>query len=81
MRTAKESKPVASDRLRIRWAELGEARWGRARVSFEDALAAEETPEAFEGLSWAAWWLDDAETVFEAREHALTATLPFKTTE
>ena len=29
-----------------------------------------ETPEAFEGLSWAAWWLDDAEAVFEAREHA-----------
>ena len=28
----------------------------------------EETPEAFEGLSWAAWWLDDAETVFAARE-------------
>jgi hypothetical protein len=23
-----------------------------------------------EGLSWAAWWLDDADTVFEARERA-----------
>ena len=31
---------------------------------------AEETPEAFEGLSWAAWWLDDAEAVFAARERA-----------
>ncbi len=29
-----------------------------------------ETPGAFEGLSWAAWWLDDAETVFAARERA-----------
>ncbi len=29
-----------------------------------------ETPEAFEGLSWAAWWLDDAEAVFAARERA-----------
>ena len=27
-------------------------------------------PEALEGLSWAAWWLDDAETVFAAREGA-----------
>ena len=26
--------------------------------------------EALEGLSWAAWWLDDAETVFSARERA-----------
>ena len=29
-----------------------------------------DAPEAFEGLSWAAWWLDDAEAVFEARARA-----------
>ncbi|MGH2714736.1 MAG: hypothetical protein ACRDM7_12775, partial [Thermoleophilaceae bacterium] len=52
------------------WAELAEAHWDAARACFEEALAAEETPEAFEGLSWAAWWLDDAEAVFEARERA-----------
>ncbi|MGH2451440.1 MAG: LuxR C-terminal-related transcriptional regulator [Candidatus Limnocylindria bacterium] len=67
---AKTSKPVASDRLHAGWAELGEGRWAAARRFFEEALAGEETPEAFEGLSWAAWWLDDAETVFQAREGA-----------
>jgi ATP/maltotriose-dependent transcriptional regulator MalT len=59
-----------SDALRAGWTELGEARWDAARASFEKALAGGEAPEAFEGLSWAAWWLDDAETVFEARESA-----------
>ncbi len=61
---------AGTDRLRAGWAELREAEWAGARASFEAALAAAETPEAFEGLSWAAWWLDDAETVFEARERA-----------
>jgi LuxR family maltose regulon positive regulatory protein len=37
---------------------------------FEQAAAAEETPEAFEGLSWAAWWLDRPEVLFDARERA-----------
>jgi DNA-binding CsgD family transcriptional regulator len=37
---------------------------------FENAVAAEDTPEAFEGLSWAAWWLDNSEVVFDAREKA-----------
>jgi LuxR family transcriptional regulator, maltose regulon positive regulatory protein len=34
------------------------------------SLQAQETAEGHEGLSWAAWWLDDADTVFEARERA-----------
>lgn len=33
-------------------------------------MATEETPEALEGLSWAAWWLNDAEVLFDARERA-----------
>jgi LuxR family transcriptional regulator, maltose regulon positive regulatory protein len=37
---------------------------------FEQAVAADGTPEAFEGLSWAAWWLDHLEMLFEARERA-----------
>ena len=49
------------------WALLADARWNEARSYF---LAAGETAEAQEGLSWAAWWLDDAETVFAARERA-----------
>jgi len=52
------------------WAALAEGSWEAARESFERAIAVAETPEAFEGLSWAAWWLDDGDTVFEAREHA-----------
>jgi DNA-binding CsgD family transcriptional regulator len=33
-------------------------------------LRAEETPEAFEGLGMAAFWLDDDATIFDARERA-----------
>jgi DNA-binding NarL/FixJ family response regulator len=65
---AKRSTPSASNDLRAGWAALGDGRWADARASFEQALADEETPDAFEGLSWAAWWLDDADAVFAARE-------------
>jgi DNA-binding NarL/FixJ family response regulator len=44
--------------------------WDDARAAFEVALAGGETPEALEGLSWAAWWLNDADVMFEARERA-----------
>lgn len=49
---------------------LTEGRWGDARAAFEAALAERETPEALEGLSWAAWWLDDVSAVFDTRERA-----------
>ena len=52
------------------WTELEQARWAEAAAAFRDALAAEETAQAHEGLSWAAWWLDDGDTVFAARERA-----------
>jgi DNA-binding CsgD family transcriptional regulator len=62
---------VADDRAHEDgWAALAEGRWADARVVFERALSGEEGPEAFEGLSWAAWWLDDAPTVFDARSRA-----------
>jgi len=32
--------------------------------------ASDESPEALEALSWAAWWRDDAATVFDARARA-----------
>ena len=69
-RVAKESNEPSPARLDSGWRELQEGRWAEARARFEQAAGAEETPEAFEGLSWAAWWLDDAETVFAARERA-----------
>jgi LuxR family transcriptional regulator, maltose regulon positive regulatory protein len=49
------------------WALLEDARWHEDRAAF---LAAGETAAAQEGLSWAAWWLDDADAVFAARERA-----------
>jgi DNA-binding NarL/FixJ family response regulator len=52
------------------WDELRAARWDAARASFEADLAVDESAGALEGLSWAAWWLDDADTVFAARERA-----------
>ena len=67
---AESREGSASDPRSIGWARLAAGEWQEARVSFEAALAREETPEALEGLSWAAWWLDDAEAVFDARERA-----------
>jgi LuxR family maltose regulon positive regulatory protein len=59
-----------SDMVDLGWAELREGHWAAARSRFEQAIEGGETPEALEGLSWAAWWLDDADTVFSARERA-----------
>jgi DNA-binding CsgD family transcriptional regulator len=64
------ARSPAADPLLAGWRELGEARWEEARGLFERALDGEETPEAWEGLSWAAWWLDDGEAVLGARERA-----------
>jgi DNA-binding CsgD family transcriptional regulator len=49
---------------------LAGARWDEARARFEEALAEEDAAEAWEGLSWAAWWADDGATVFAARARA-----------
>ncbi len=54
------------------WAELHKGRWEAARAAFEQQVTLRRAPDALEGLSWAAWWLDDAETVFEARQAAYT---------
>jgi len=44
--------------------------WAEARACFEAALARQTSAEALEGLSLAAWWLDDAATMFETRQRA-----------
>ncbi len=49
---------------------LQQGDWEAARDAFEHSLAAEETPEALEGLGVASLWLDDAGTTFECRERA-----------
>ena len=52
------------------WSDLAGGRWAAALACFQRAVGAKETPEAHEGLSWAAWWLDDADVVFAARDRA-----------
>jgi hypothetical protein len=52
------------NRLDEGWDELRAGRWQAARACFSDAVESNPIPRAFEGLSWAAWWLDDAEALF-----------------
>ncbi|MBN1237727.1 MAG: hypothetical protein JXB36_04455 [Gammaproteobacteria bacterium] len=61
---------IRSNSLHDGWAALRAGRWETARSRFDAAVAAHATPEALEGLSWAAWWLDDAEAMFSARQQA-----------
>jgi DNA-binding NarL/FixJ family response regulator len=49
--------------------------WADARRLFQAALSLDDPPEALDGLSWAAWWLNDADVMFDARERAYRAYL------
>src|SRR5215208_4797328 len=51
-------------------AALARAAWSEARAIFEEDLEERETVDALEGLSWAAWWVEDVPTCVEARERA-----------
>ncbi len=62
--------PTEREAREAGWPALADGRWEDARDAFVAELKGEETPEAHEGLSWAAWWLDDADTVFSARKRA-----------
>jgi DNA-binding CsgD family transcriptional regulator len=61
---------VSADRVAAGREALGRAAWADARGHFEAALAEEETPEAFEGLGVAAWWLEDTAATIAARRRA-----------
>jgi ATP/maltotriose-dependent transcriptional regulator MalT len=61
------------DELTAGRAALDAGDWQHALDAFERALVIEETPEALEGLGLAAWWLDLAAVVFDARERAYRA--------
>lgn len=52
------------------WKALASGDWGAAYEFFAAAVEGGDDPESFEGLAWAAWWRNDAETLFRAREHA-----------
>src|SRR5919109_3640414 len=58
------------ERVREGNAELARGAWAEARALFEQELEAHETVDALEGLSWAAWWVEDVATCLEARERA-----------
>lgn len=60
------------DKSPIRAAEaaLRRGAWTEARRHFNAAIRARQTPEAFEGLGWAEWWLDRPPASFKARERA-----------
>jgi LuxR family transcriptional regulator, maltose regulon positive regulatory protein len=60
----------ARDHLHAGRAALARGDWEQARASFDAALAVDESAEAWEGRSWAAWWLDDVALCLDAREHA-----------
>lgn len=52
------------------WDALRAGDWQAARGCFKAALAGVESPEAFEGLGWAAYCLDEDPLTLEARERA-----------
>lgn len=52
---------------------LRRAAWDEARALFEEAASAGGPPEAWEGLSRAAWWLGDQDATLAARERAYRA--------
>ncbi len=51
-------------------AALARNEWEEARRCFQAAVDADSTPEAYEGLAEAAWWLSDEAATFDARERA-----------
>lgn len=51
-------------------AALARGAWAEARAIFESELEAGDTVDALEGLSWAAWWVEDVTTCIDARERA-----------
>jgi hypothetical protein len=64
-RTAAGIGPLAEGR-----AALSRADWCEARARFQEAVVADDAPEAWEGLSRAAWWLGHEEATLAARERA-----------
>ena len=58
------------ERVREGDAALARGAWDEARAIFERELEARETVAALEGLSWAAWWVEDVPACLGARERA-----------
>lgn len=52
------------------WDALAKGAWQQARAHFDAAARHHDDAEALEGLSWAAWWLEDVDACIDARERA-----------
>lgn len=65
-----DAERSTGDPVAFGWEALARGDWDAAMASFQEAIAQEETPEALEGLGFAAWWLNDAATAVWAREQA-----------
>ena len=63
----------ARDHLDAGRAALARGAWEQARESFDAALELDDSAQAWEGRSWAAWWLDDVALCLEGRERAYRA--------
>jgi DNA-binding CsgD family transcriptional regulator len=61
---------TAQDLIESGWDALRVGEWVRAKECFEHALSAGPSAEAFEGLGWAAYCLDEDPLTFDARERA-----------
>src|SRR5688572_753470 len=51
-------------------AALARGEWEAAYKTFESVVQMDARPDALEGLGLAAWWLDLADVVFDARERS-----------
>jgi LuxR family maltose regulon positive regulatory protein len=49
---------------------LARGGWDEARACFEQALERSDSAEAWDGLAWACWWLEDGAATMQARERA-----------
>ena len=49
---------------------LATGAWLEARAAFEERQSGTPSAEAWEGLSWANWWLEDVASCLKARERA-----------
>ncbi|HST05447.1 MAG TPA: tetratricopeptide repeat protein [Chloroflexia bacterium] len=61
---------VGGGPLKTGYDALERGAWDEARIHFQTALAANETPQALEGLGLALWWLNELDSIFDIRERA-----------
>src|SRR5215207_948435 len=64
---------TGEDPLALGRAALEQAAWDEARAHYEQAVDTGGGGEAWEGVSWAAWWQGDLDATFASRERAFRA--------